>query len=414
METRTPGESAVVISQAMMPTDANQFGYVHGGAIMRLVDTAAAFVAMRHSRGRVATAAVDSLSFIAPARVGDLVTARACLTDVGRSSMEVEVDVEIEDPLTGHTARTSFAHVVMIALDANGRPTAAPQLVLSTEDEHRRQREARARSQRRAAERRQSTPAAGSSHAPPRSGRPIVVGHRGAAGHAPENTLVAFERGLSLGADVLECDVHLTRDGHLVVMHDDTLDRTTTGSGPISAHTLAEIRELDAGAWRGQEFAGERVPTLRELLDLARGRCRLAIEVKPESGSSSRSGELEAALASCLRESGMAVEAFVISFDHSVVRQVRSLCPDVTAGVLYVARPVDPIAMARAADATLLMPMYELVTPELIAQAHSAGMLVFPWTPNEPAAIAWLLSMGVDGMGSDYPDRVRAAVGPAV
>jgi glycerophosphoryl diester phosphodiesterase len=119
---------------------------------------------------------------------------------------------------------------------------------------------------------------------------------------------------------------------------------------------------------------------------------------------------LEAALATCLRDSGMAGDAFVISFDHSVVRLVRRLCPDVAAGILYVARPVDPVAMARVADAMLLMPMWELVTPELVAEAHAAGMLVFPWTANDPAAIGWLLGMEVDGLGSDYPDRVRDAV----
>jgi glycerophosphoryl diester phosphodiesterase len=412
LNARTSGESATVLSQAMMPTDANQFGFVHGGAIMRLVDNAAGMVAMRHSRGRVATAAVDSLSFIAPARIGNLVTARACLTDVGHTSMEVEVEVEVEDPLTGRTERISSAHVVMVALDSDGRPTTAPPLAVSTDDERRRQAAARARRTRRAVERQR---AAGAHPAPARpitpGGRPIVVGHRGAAGHAPENTLVAFERGLALGADVLECDVHLTRDGHLVVIHDDTLERTTNGSGPVSARTLDELLALDAGCWRGPEFAGQRIPTLPQLLDLARGRCQLAIEVKPEPGRSPRTGELEAALATCLRDSGLARDAFVISFDHEVVRRVRALCPDVTAGVLYVARPVDPVAMARAADATLLMPMWELTTPELIENAHAAGLMVFPWTANEPAAIGWLLSIGVDGVGSDYPDRVRAVVG---
>jgi len=411
VEGRSPAESAVVLSQAMMPTDANQFGYVHGGAIMRLVDTAAALVAMRHCRGRVATVAVDGFRFMAPSRVGDLVTARARLTDVGHTSMEVEVDVEIENPVTGQRARTSFAHVVMVSLSVDGRPTPAPPLLVITEDEIRRQREARARRRRREAERRASTLAQQPEpDSIPPAGRPVVVGHRGAAGHAPENTMVAFERGLALGADVVECDVHLTSDGHLVVIHDDTVDRTTNGTGPVRALTLEQIRNLDAGSWRGPEFAGARVPTLSELLDFVRGRCRIAIEVKPEHGSSPRDGAIERALAECLRAAGMARDAFVISFDHAVVKRVRSLCPEVTAGVLYVARPIDPVAMARAASARLLMPMWELVTPELVAEAHEAGMLVFPWTPNDSAAIGWLLSIGVDGVGSDYPDRVRAAL----
>ena len=411
MEPRRVEDSAVVLSQVMMPTDANPFGFVHGGAIMRLVDNAAALVAMRHTRGRVATAAVDSFSFLAPARVGDLVTACACLTDVGRSSMEVEVTVSIENPLTGATAHTSSAHVVMVALDPEGQPRPAPSLLCATDDERRRQAAARARRARREAERLRATDSASSPAAVAPPPRPLVVGHRGAAAHAPENTIAAFERGLALGADVVECDVHLTSDGHLVVIHDDTLERTTTGRGRVGDHTLAELRTLDAGSWRGPAFAGERIPTLVELLALVRGRSRIAIEVKPEPGDRPADGRLEAALVQCLRDAGMTQDAFVISFDHSVAKRTRALCPDLVTGVLYAARPVDPVGMARAADSMLLMPLWELVTPDLVRQAHAAGMLVMPWTVNDPAAIQWMLSMGVDGVGSDHPDRVAAAVG---
>src|SRR5215213_901611 len=95
-----------------------------------------------------------------------------------------------------------------------------------------------------------------------RAGRPLIVGHRGAMGYAPENTLASFERAVALGVDAVECDVHLSADGVPVVIHDHTLDRTTDGHGLVADHTLAQLKALDAGAWRGAEFAGQRLPTL--------------------------------------------------------------------------------------------------------------------------------------------------------
>src|SRR3712207_1869075 len=109
---------------------------------------------------------------------------------------------------------------------------------------------------------------------------PYVIGHRGAAGYAPENTMVSFERALALRADAIELDVHPTKDGSLVVIHDPTLDRTTSGHGPVVEHTLAEIRALDAGSWFHPSFKDERVPTLDEVLDWARRRTPVVIEIK--------------------------------------------------------------------------------------------------------------------------------------
>jgi len=240
-----------------------------------------------------------------------------------------------------------------------------------------------------------------------RSARPLVVGHRGAAGLAPENTLAAFELALSLGVDVLECDVHLTRDGHLAIIHDDTVDRTTNGKGPVAGHSLAELRALDAGSWRGPEFAGQRVPVLEELLALARGRAHVSIELK--QGPLFQSG-VEKALVAALEASGAIEEVLVISFDHRAVRRVRELSPRVGVGVLYVGRPVDPAGLARAAGAQVLLPQWTLITEEDVQAAHRAGLAMLPWTVNDPERMAGLLDIGVDGMASDYPDRLLAVV----
>lgn len=410
---KTVADSQVVMAQLMMPSDANPEGLVHGGAIMRLIDLAAAAVSQRHARRPVATVAVDSLSFHAPAHVGDLVTVYASLNDVGRTSMEVGVRVEVEDLLTGEVTHVSSSYVVMVAIDDLGEPAPVPRLTVETADERRRQVEARARRARRDETRRLK--AASALERPAlieqwahRTGPALVVAHRGASGHAPENTLASFDLAMQMGADAVECDVHLSRDGQLFVLHDFAVDRTTNGHGPVAQMSSADLKRLDAGSWRGAEFAGQRLPTLAEVLDLARGRARVAIELK--QGPVYYPG-IEQALAAAVRYAGMAEDVLVISFDHFALRRLRELAPEVATGVLYAARPVDAIAMARAADAQILEPQWSMVTAEDVEQAHAAGLLVVPWAVNDPAQMSAILAMGIDGLATDYPDRLLAILG---
>lgn len=135
---KTVSESQVVMGRQMMPDDTNPWGDVHGGVVMKMVDEAAGSAAIRHSRSRVATAAIDYMSFLAPARVGDLLTVMASVNDVGRTSMEVGVKVETEDMLTGEKRHVSSAYVVMVALDDLGHPTLVPPVIAETSEERRR------------------------------------------------------------------------------------------------------------------------------------------------------------------------------------------------------------------------------------------------------------------------------------
>src|SRR3712207_4357995 len=164
---------------------------------------------------------------------------------------------------------------------------------------------------------------------------PYVIGHRGASGYAPENTMVSFERALALRADAIECDVHPTSDGKLVVIHDPTLDRTTSGQGFVSAHTSEQIRALDAGSWFDPSFADERVPLLDEVLDWARGRTKVVIEIKQGPIFYPNVVEL---LIDVLDRTQMRGVVLVISFDHYSVQRLKQRAPDVTTGVLYAAR----------------------------------------------------------------------------
>lgn len=237
-------------------------------------------------------------------------------------------------------------------------------------------------------------------------GRPRVFGHRGAMGYAPENTFASFERAVALGVDAIELDVHLTADGEVVVIHDAELHRTTDGEGLVGQKTLAELKALDASASFGPAFAGQRIPTLDEVLAWARGRCALDVEIKggpwPYAGIESRVVEL-------IRRHEMVDQTIVISFDHPTVARVKALAPEIATGTLWSCRPIDPVGVARAAGADAIMPHWTFCDAETVDRAHASGLSVNPWTVNEPAVIEHLIGLGVDSICSNYPDIVVQA-----
>ena len=149
MEGKNPAESVTTMAQVMQITDANTAGFVHGGSIMKLVDSAAGVAAMRHAQRRVVTAQVDSLTFHAPVHIGDVLSLTACVTQAWKTSMEVQVTVYREDPVTGDTDHTTTAYLTMVGLDEHGRPTRVSAVAPKTGEERRRQREAEARRQAR-------------------------------------------------------------------------------------------------------------------------------------------------------------------------------------------------------------------------------------------------------------------------
>jgi len=238
-------------------------------------------------------------------------------------------------------------------------------------------------------------------------GRVWVVGHRGAMGYRPENTLASYEHALALGADWIECDCHLSRDGALVVMHDETVDRTTNGHGLVRDHTLQELKQLDAGAWFAPEYAGQRVLTVEELLDFARGRDTvLDIEIK---NAPLYYDGIEEAVVNALARTNMADQAIVISFDHRAVGKVKALNERVATGVLYAGRPADGgLGLAKQVNADALLPHYAYVTREDVDAAHAAGLSVAPWATSDPAILRQLIQAGVDGIGTNHPDVLRS------
>lgn len=240
-------------------------------------------------------------------------------------------------------------------------------------------------------------------------GRAWVIGHRGAMDYCPENTRVAFDRAVDLGADWVELDVHLTRDGALAVIHDDSVDRTTNGHGLVNEFSLAELQRLDAGVKFGPQFAGQTIPSLDEVLDWARMRkTHLDIEIK--NGPTYYDG-IEEAVVTSVDRARMTEEVIIISFDHHAVRRIKALDSRLTTGVLFSARPTDGgVALARAAGANAVLPHWAFVTPRDVDAAHAADLAVAPWASSDPAVLTKLLKAGVDAIATNAPDVLRTLV----
>lgn len=233
-------------------------------------------------------------------------------------------------------------------------------------------------------------------------GRVWVVGHRGAMGYCPENTLTSFERAVALGADWIELDVHITRDGGLAVIHDDTVDRTTNGHGFVRDLTIAELKALDAGN-------GERVPLLAEVLDWARTR-NVVVDIEMKNVPLYYPG-IEQAVVDTVHQSDMTQQVIVISFDHRAVQRVKQLDPSIVTGVLYAGRPADGgVGLAKSVSADALLPHYHYVTKEDVELAHGVGLAVAPWATSEPHEVRALLAAGVDAIATNHPDVVRGVV----
>ena len=233
---------------------------------------------------------------------------------------------------------------------------------------------------------------------------PLVIAHRGASADAPENTIAAFERAITDGADAIALDVHLSRDDHPVVIHDETLERTTNGSGPVRGHTMRELKRLDAGAWRGRAFAGQRLQTLQEVLERFRGRTRFWIELK---GGSDLYPDIEERIVGLLEVYDVIDGALVLSFDHGALARLRGFSRELSLGALLarapldVARDVPPSADAICASAEILG------APEREAIRRS-GRRCHVWTVNEPALMDRLVGLAVDGIITDRPALLRA------
>jgi len=243
--------------------------------------------------------------------------------------------------------------------------------------------------------------------------RVLNIAHRGASSVAPANTLAAFEKAVELGADGVELDVHLSADGVPVVIHDFTVDATTDGSGRVGEMTLAQLKQLDAGSYFDPAFAGERIPTLEEVLELAGERLLLNIELK---GTSPCDDGLEQAVAALIEQHGLGDRVLFSSFNPFSLRRVKRIAPHIPTGLLYA--PGLPLPLRRAWLAPLVPheachPEHTMVDAHYIAWTRQHGYRVNTWTVDDPEEMRRLIRLGVDGIITNVPDVLRQALAPS-
>ena len=238
---------------------------------------------------------------------------------------------------------------------------------------------------------------------------PLVIAHRGDSAHRPENTLASFASALEIGAAFAEFDVHLTRDGEVVVIHDATLERTTDGRGAVRNMTLAEIRRFSAGYPRrfGSAYAGERVPTLGEVLGLLRDRAQAMIEIKPEAVSDDAEGGIEAHVVEEVRKARMEKEVALISFERRALLRCRTLAPEILRGHIFDrGKAGDMLGGAREVGSELIMPEKRLLSDDLRDRAREAGVKVATWVVDDVEEMRRLMRFELYGVGSNRPGEM--------
>jgi glycerophosphoryl diester phosphodiesterase len=236
----------------------------------------------------------------------------------------------------------------------------------------------------------------------------VCIAHRGASGkgHAPENTLVAFQKAIQMGVDAVECDVHCTKDDHIVVIHDKELKRTTNMDGVVSEMTLGEIKKADAGSWFDAKFAREPIPTLKEFLQITKGKVIAVVEIKQEDIADKVIKDIE--------ETDSVGESIIISFHPSALRDAQRINPHIPRALLIgggtpiskLSSILDLIHRAAEVGAGTLNLSRKIITHQLVKEAHLRGISVWAWTVDDEEEIKKLLEMGVTGITSNYPERV--------
>jgi glycerophosphoryl diester phosphodiesterase len=246
----------------------------------------------------------------------------------------------------------------------------------------------------------------------PRS-RPLVIAHRGSSAYAPENTLAAFKLAAEQGADAIELDADLTRDGHVVVMHDATIDRTTDGHGNVNDLTLEEIRRVDAGAWKDAVFKDERVPLLEEVFEAVGQHVLINVEIK---SMSLRGTGVEAQVAALIKKHDLIDRVILSSFNPFALRRTKQIDSHLACGLIYA--PDLPFFLREAWLAPLIAglnarhPHYSQVNKAVVDHFHAQGLVVNVWTVNQAGTARAMAQAGVDAIFGDDPVLIRETLEP--
>lgn len=229
----------------------------------------------------------------------------------------------------------------------------------------------------------------------------MIIGHRGACGYAPENTIKSFKKAIELGLVMTELDVHLCKSGDLVVIHDDTVDRTTDGTGYVADKTWDELRKLDAGE-------GERIPNLTEVLNFVDHQIKMDIELKGPHTAEPTAKIIH----QFVDEKGWSYSDFLVtSFNHEELKLFHKLCPEVKIGAIFSKLPDDLEGVISHLNPDVIIVSHKYITPEFVAKMHALEKLIFVYTVNDQKRLEEVKNMGVDGIFTDYPRVGQEAPG---
>jgi glycerophosphoryl diester phosphodiesterase len=242
---------------------------------------------------------------------------------------------------------------------------------------------------------------------------PIIIAHRGGAKLAPENTLASFKNAIAIGADMIEIDVHFSKDSEIIVIHDKSLDRTTNGTGEIKALTLDEIKKYDAGSWFSEDYKNEKVPTLTEVIQTINGQCKLLIEIK--DGDEKYPG-LEKKIVETVKEHNAEPWVVVQSFNKNSILRIKEMYPDLITYYLlgrnfndFYAELSEQVRTGQPVENKFdgIAPHYSALDTKKVDLLHKAGFDIFTFTVNKPADMQNVIELGVDGIITDSPDILK-------
>ncbi len=244
------------------------------------------------------------------------------------------------------------------------------------------------------------------------SKQPIIVAHRGSSAIAPENTLASFRQAIADGADAIELDVHLTKDGEVVVIHDSTLNRTTNGRGRVRDYTLVELKRLDAGSWFHKRFSSEKIPALAEVFEEIGDRVEINIEIKTDDYNERSVGMLEKCI-ELINKYQAANFVLISSFNYMILQHVKKLQPEIATGILF--NPLRNLRLSihhlmEKTNAKLFICAKSYLKRSIVSNLHEKKIKVGTYTINDKAALIRVLKKSVDFIYSDNPVKISEII----
>jgi glycerophosphoryl diester phosphodiesterase len=241
------------------------------------------------------------------------------------------------------------------------------------------------------------------------SNSPLIFAHRGSSALAPENTIAAFRRAIKDSADAVELDIHLSKDGELAVIHDDRIDRTTTGTGYVKKLTFSEIQKFDAGSWFDQKYSGEIIPSLTDILSLCKGRIGINIEIKSGRSDAKKSIIVKQCLDELSKYDNQ-TDILISSFDKRILREIREIDTKITLGLLYdpfYKMIKNPVRLAIDLKVNYLIISNRFIRKRIVKSAHQNGLRVGVFTVNTEPQLRRAIELGVDAIITNDPLRTK-------